>query len=120
MNEKPFFKFRDDAVFCKVLEQEPDIAKKILVLAAGKEIEGLDMDHITIRRQEIVDPNLDARSIRFDVYMASSDFYADIEMQTSPEIYPLRSRFYIDNGTLKITKMDRLKITNYGEFINDY
>ena len=25
-----------------------------------------------------------------------------------------------DNGTLKITKMDRLKITNYGEFINDY
>lgn len=27
---------------------------------------------------------------------------------------------YDDNGTLKITKMDRLKITNYGEFINDY
>lgn len=110
MNEKPFFKFRDDAVFCKVLEQEPDIAKKILVLAAGKEIEGLDLDHITIRRQEIIDPNLEARSIRFDVYMASSDFYADIEMQTSPEIYPLRSRFYISlNDADKLKKGDTFK-----------
>ena len=110
MSEKPFFKFRDDAVFCKVLEQEPDIAKKILVLAAGKEIEGLDMDHITIRRQEIVDPNLDARSIRFDVYMASSDFYADLEMQTSPEIYPLRSRFYISlNDADKLKKGETFK-----------
>lgn len=110
MNEKPFFKFRDDAVFCKVLEREPDIAKKILVLAAGKEIEGLDLDHITIRRQEIVDPNLDARSIRFDVYMASSDFYADLEMQTSPEIYPLRSRFYISlNDADKLKKGETFK-----------
>ena len=110
MNEKPIFKFRDDAVFCKVLEQKPDIAKKILILAAGKEIEGLDMDHITIRRQEIVDPNLDARSIRFDVYMASSNFYADIEMQTSPEIYPLRSRFYISlNDADKLKKGDTFK-----------
>lgn len=110
MNEKPFFKFRDDAVFCKVLEREPDIAKKILVLAAGKEIEGLDMDHITIRRQEIADPNLDARSIRFDVYMASSDFYADLEMQTSPEIYPLRSRFYISlNDVDKLKKGETFK-----------
>ena len=110
MSEKPFFKFRDDAVFCKVLEQEPDIAKKILVLAAGKEIEGLDMDYITIRRQEIVDPNLDARSIRFDVYMASSDFYADLEMQTSPEIYPLRSRFYISlNDADKLKKGETFK-----------
>ena len=110
MSEKPFFKFRDDAVFCKVLEQEPDIAKKILVLAAGKEIEGLDMDHITIRRQEIVDPNIDARSIRFDVYMASSDFYADLEMQTSPEIYPLRSRFYISlNDVDKLKKGETFK-----------
>ena len=110
MNDKPFFKFSDDAVFCKVLEREPDIAKKILVLAAGKEIEGLDMDHITIRRQEIVDPNLDARSIRFDVYMASSDFYADLEMQTSPEIYPLRSRFYISlNDADKLKKGETFK-----------
>lgn len=110
MNEKPFFKFRDDAVFCKVLEREPDIAKKILILAAGKEIEGLDMDRITIRRQEIADPNLDARSIRFDVYMASSDFYADLEMQTSPEIYPLRSRFYISlNDVDKLKKGETFK-----------
>ena len=110
MNEKPFFKFRDDAVFCKVLEQEPDIAKKILILAAGKEIEGLDMDNITIRRQEIVDPNLDARSIRLDVYMASSDFYADLEMQTSQETYALRSRFYISlNDADKLKKGETFK-----------
>ena len=110
MNEKPFFHFRDDAVFCKVLEQNPDIAKRILILAAGKEVEGLDLDHITIRRQEIVDPNLDARSIRLDVYMASSDFYADFEMQTSPEIYPLRSRFYISlNDADKLKKGETFK-----------
>ena len=110
MNEKPFFHFRDDAVFCKVLEQNPDIAKKILILAAGKEVEGLDLNHVTIRRQEIVDPNLDARSIRLDVYMASSDFYADFEMQTSPEIYPLRSRFYISlNDADKLKKGETFK-----------
>ena len=64
----------------------------------------------TFRRQEIVDPNLDARSIRFDVYMASSDFYADLEMQTSPEIYPLRSRFYISlNDADKLKKGETFK-----------
>ena len=110
MNEKPIFKFRDDAVFCKVLEQKPDIAKKILILAAGNEVEGLDMDHITIRRQEIVDPNLDARSIRLDVYMASSDFYADFEMQTSQETYALRSRFYVSlNDADKLKKGETFK-----------
>ena len=110
MNEKPIFKFRDDAVFCKVLEQKPDIAKKILILAAGNEVEGLDLDHITIRRQEIVDPNLDARSIRLDVYMASSDFYADFEMQTSQETYALRSRFYVSlNDADKLKKGETFK-----------
>ena len=110
MNEKPIFKFRDDAVFCKVLEQKPDIAKKILILAAGNEVEGLDLNHITIRRQEIVDPNLDARSIRLDVYMASSDFYADFEMQTSQETYALRSRFYVSlNDADKLKKGETFK-----------
>ena len=107
---KPFFKFRDDAVFCKVLEQKPDIAKRILILAAGNEVDGLDLDHITIRRQEIVDPNLDARSIRLDVYMASSDFYADLEMQTSQETYALRSRFYVSlNDADKLKKGETFK-----------
>lgn len=42
--------------------------------------------------------------------MASSDIYADLEMQTSPEIYPLRSRFYISlNDADKLKKGDTFK-----------
>lgn len=30
-------------------------------------------------------------------------------------VYPLKRKVAVDNGNLKITKKDRLKITNYGE-----
>lgn len=104
MNDRTIFPFRNDAVFCKVLEKNPEIAKKILVLAAGDELDGLDLGNITIHRQEVVNPALDARSIRLDVYMTSTNFYADFEMQTFPEVYALRSRFYISLDDIESLK----------------
>lgn len=86
------------------MQNEEDSYKTEFDSSAGNEVEGLDLDHITIRRQEIVDPNIDARSIRLDVYMASSDFYANFEMQTSQETYALRSRFYVS-----LNDADKLK-----------
>lgn len=103
MNPKQRFPFSYDAVFCKVLEENPEIAKKIFLLAAKKELEGIDLDSITVQKQKPFDPSMDNKSIRLDVYMWAPRFFADAEMQNDKDAMPYRSRYY-----LSVHDVDRL------------
>ena len=111
MNPKPRFPFSYDAVFCKVLEENPEIAKKIFLLAAKKELEVIDLDYMTVQKQKVFDPSMDNKSIRLDVYMWAPRFFADAEMQNDKDEIPLRSRYY-----LSVHDVDRLpKGSSYKE-----
>ena len=111
MNPKPRFPFSYDAVFCKVLEENPEIAKKIFLLAAKKELEVIDLDYMTVQKQKVFDPSMDNKSIRLDVYMWAPRFFADAEMQNEKDAVPLRSRYY-----LSVHDVDRLpKGSSYKE-----
>lgn len=111
MNQKTYFPFSADAVFCKVLEENPEIAKRIMYLAAKEELEGIDLDEVTVQKQKPFDPSMDNKSIRVDVYMYAPDFFGDEEMQNSEEELALRSRYYIS-----VHDVDRLpKGSSYKE-----
>lgn len=58
MDNEVLYPFRNDAVFCKVLERDPNIAKQIMLLAAGKELEGINLDSLTVEKQEQFDREL--------------------------------------------------------------
>ena len=81
MNMK-YFPFTNDYVFNKVLSSNEDIAKHILKLAADNELTDETIQQMHIRHQEVVDPLLDAKSSRFDVYLFTNKSDADMEMQT--------------------------------------
>ncbi len=89
--------FTEDFVFNKVLERNRDLAIEILKLAAGDEIAGIDLDSIVVRQQETKDPVIDAKSVRYDIYMVNDNTEMfDIEMQTTDnKNLPKRSRYYI-------------------------
>ncbi len=94
--------FSDDFMFCKILQNDPDLCKELTELILGKEIGGI----VQIQQQNPIEITADGRGVRFDVYMTDNrEHIYDIEMQTSGfEELPKRSRYYqgmIDLNTLK-------------------
>ena len=95
MNMK-YFPFTNDYVFDKVLSSNEDIAKHILKLAADNELTDETIQQMHVRHQEVVDPLLDAKSSRFDVYLFTNKSDADMEMQTvKNRVSPKRARYYV-------------------------
>ncbi len=91
-----FFPFTNDYVFNKVLSTNEDIAKHILELAAENELTKEELKNIHVRHQEVIDPLLDAKSSRFDVYLFNDKTNADMEMQTNKSrLIPKRPRYYV-------------------------
>lgn len=91
-----YFPFTNDYVFNKVLSSNEDIAKHILKLAATNEVSDESIEQMHVRHQEIVDPLLDAKSSRFDVYLFTDKSDADMEMQTvKSRVSPKRDRYYV-------------------------
>lgn len=91
-----YFPFTNDYVFNKVLSSNEDIAKHILKLAATNEVSDESIEQMHVRHQEIVDPLLDAKSSRFDVYLFTDKSDADMEMQTvKSRVSPKRARYYV-------------------------
>ncbi len=83
--------FANNFLFCKILESEPEICRRILELLLHIKIERLEEPQAERMLQE----GLDSKSVRFDVYVKDSNRVFDIEIQTATK-YNLqkRSRYY--------------------------
>ena len=94
--------FTDDFIFCKTLENNPDLARELLELILDIRISGV---RLTQSQKSLKFTALD-RGVRFDVYVEDEDHSIyDIEMQTtgSPDLAK-RARYYqgmIDLDTIE-------------------
>ncbi len=85
-------KFTDDFLFCKILENNPDLCKELLELILEIKIREIKR----ISKQKVLDGKYDGKGIRLDVYAEDDDNSVfDIEMQTTKQKYlPKRTRYY--------------------------
>lgn len=84
--------FSDDFMFCKVLENHPDLCRKLLELALGREVGEL----VSVNRQKPIEILPDKKGVRFDIYSegrGGKKVY-DVEMQNlSRDILQKRTRY---------------------------
>lgn len=94
--------FTDDFLFCKILQNNPELCKELAELILSRKIGEI----VTIDRQKPIDITHSGKGVRFDVYMEddASTIY-DIEMQTTTaKDLPKRMRYYqamIDLNTIE-------------------
>lgn len=95
--------FTDDFMFCKILQNNPDICKELTELILDRKI-GLIAD---VRNQQAVTITADGHGVRFDVYFEDDrNTIFDIEMQQgSIEYLPRRSRYY--QGMIDLNQLER-------------
>ncbi len=90
--------FKDAPMFGRVMRNE-QICKQVIEV-----ILGIEIDHIKyLNSEQHISPCEDARGVRLDVYLKSSDKVFDIEMQTTDTPYGKRMRYYqsaIDSSLL--------------------
>ena len=83
--------FADNFMFCKILESEPEICKRLLELLLHIEIDHLEAPSAEHTMQE----SPDSKSVRFDVYTKDKNRIFDLEMQTTDtKNLPKRARYY--------------------------
>lgn len=106
--------FADDFMFCKILQNNPDLCKELTELILGREIGSI----ANIERQHPIEITADGHGVRFDIYMKDDrNTRYDIEMQTShlPEL-PKRTRYY--QSMIDLEALERSK--NYLDLPNSY
>ena len=81
--------FTDHYMFEKVL-QNKDICKELLERLLKIKIERLEYPEI----EKTISPYYDSKGIRLDVYVKDCDKVFDIELQNSPDLLGLRTRYY--------------------------
>ena len=94
--------FADDFMFCKILQNNPDVCKELTELILGRRIGNF----VEPEAQKAVKITADGHGVRFDVYFEDDqDTVFDIEMQQqNTENLPKRTRYYqgmIDLNLLK-------------------
>lgn len=111
--------FTDDFMFCKVLQNNPDVCKELTELILGKKIGSFVEPEI----QKAIEITADGHGVRFDVYFEDDEnTIFDIEMQQwGVRNLPRRTRYYqgmIDlNHFEKGLPYDKLK-SSYIVFIS--
>ena len=81
--------FKDAPMFGRVMRNE-ELCKHVIEV-----ILGIEIDHIKyLNSEQHISPCEDARGVRLDVYLKSSDKVFDIEMQTTDTPYGKRMRYY--------------------------
>lgn len=83
--------FRDDFLFCKILTENPDIAKELLEMILQVKI-----TKVIPQKQKAIEITAEGRGVRLDVYLddAEGTVY-DLEMQTTKKRdLPKRTRYY--------------------------
>ena len=77
-------------IFYKVMHDNPDVCKQLLEILLEMEI-----DHIDINTQEVINIDWRSKGIRLDVYAKNSNQVFDIEMQSTDTLeLPERARYY--------------------------
>jgi len=61
--------FADDFMFCKVLQNNPELCREMTELFLGRRIGEI----VTINKQKPVEITADGRGVRFDIYMEDED-----------------------------------------------
>ena len=88
---KKKYVFTNDYMFCYVLSSKPELAKELIELILGVEIESVDV----VEQQKVLNYDISAHSVRLDVYLKNSKEIFDVEMQTSDKHdLPRRMRYY--------------------------
>ena len=84
--------FTDDFMFCKILQNDPDLCRELTELILLRKIGRI----VSIDRQKAIEITADGKGVRFDVYMEDDESTVyDIEMQTTvAEDLPKRMRYY--------------------------
>ena len=83
--------FADNFLFCKILEDDPELCRQLLELLLRIKIDRLEPPQSERTMQEAVD----AKSVRFDVYTKDESRIFDIEIQTTDaRNLPRRARYY--------------------------
>ena len=82
----------DDFMFCKLLQNNPDISQEIVELIIGEKIGGI----VIGERQRPIEITPDGKGVRMDVYLKDNkDTVYNIEMQTTKtDNIPKRARYY--------------------------
>ena len=96
-------KFTDNFMFCKVMEQYPDICRRVTEVITGRKIRQI----VSMESQKSIEITEGNRGVRFDVYFEDdADTIYDIEMQTYREKDPLRrTRYY--QSLIDLASMER-------------
>ncbi|MEE3315184.1 MAG: Rpn family recombination-promoting nuclease/putative transposase [Treponema sp.] len=102
--------FANNFLFCKILENDPELCRQILEMLLDIEIEKLE----PVQAERTMLETMDSKSVRFDVYAKDGNRIFDIEMQTTAsKNLPKRARYYqsvIDMDSLSQgEKYSRLK-----------
>ena len=95
--------FTDDFMFCKVLENNPEICRELLEMILNVKIRKI----VCTNKQKTIEITSDGKGIRLDVYLedAENTIY-DIEMQTTEQKdLPKRSRYY--QGMIDLNLIER-------------
>ena len=105
--------FANNFLFCKIMESEPDLCRRILEMLLDMKIEKLK----PVQAERTMLETMDSKSVRFDVYAKDEKRIFDIEMQTSTsKNLPKRSRYY-----QSVIDMDNLsKGENYTRLKDSY
>lgn len=106
--------FADDFMFCKILQNNPDLCKELTELILDREIGSI----VEIAKQHPIEITADGHGVRFDIYMKDDqNTRYDIEMQTTqfPEL-PKRTRYY--QSMIDLEALERSK--DYQELPNSY
>ena len=83
--------FADNFLFCKILEDDPEICRQLLELLLHIKIDRLEPPQSERTMQE----TLGAKAVRFDVYTKDENRVFDIEIQTTDaKNLPMRARYY--------------------------
>ena len=105
--------FADNFMFCKILESEPELCKKIIELLLHIKIDHLEQPQAEKTMQEY----FDSKSVRFDVYVKDEKRIFDLEIQTTDtKNLSKRARYY-----QSVIDMDNLsKGDNYSKLKDCY
>lgn len=105
--------FTDNFMFCKIMENNPDVCKKVLEIILGKKIKEISF----VSKESTIDIKWNGKSVRLDVYVDDGkDTIYDVEMQARDnDNLPMRTRYY--QSVLDLNQIE--KGADYDELKNN-
>ncbi len=83
--------FANNFLFCKIMESEPELCRRILEMLLNIEIEKLE----PVQAERTMLETMESKTVRFDVYAKDKSRVFDIEIQTTLSTnLPKRARYY--------------------------